>query len=740
MKNWKVLLFLLWGSVSALSQTPTYQYRLMNDLQVSSTVYEFDIYLKRTGATTLEIANTQAGLNFNTAIRNGGTLTFSIVAATSEFLAGQVPTAFSVDTTNSILRIQAKENPGSGNGTIVADTGNGIRFGRFRITDSAPFGSVTPNLSWNFISTGGKFPSRLSAYVSGIATDVTVQDSHKVNLVNPVLNTSISGVKFNDLNGDGIRDAGEPGLASWRIRLSTGGSQVDSMLTDGSGNYGFPNLANGTYTVSEQVQTGWIQTSTPASYTIVVSTGSFSANNNFGNFQLATIDGMKFNDVNGNGVKDVGDAGLSGWRIRLSKNGTQVDSALTDGSGNYTFGSLTAGTYTVSEAVQNGWTQTLPSSPGTYTVIVTSGTASTGNHFGNYQYGTINGQKFNDLNGNGAKDGGEGGLSGWKILLTGPISTSTFTDGSGNYSFGNLIAGSYTVSESLQSGWVQSFPSTPGTHVLSISSGSVYTNKDFGNFQPGSISGMKFHDVNGNGAKDGGESGLSNWRIRLALNGVPFDSALTDGSGNYTFVNLAPGRALVILVGEDGAVENRIIDVPPGLPPAIFVRASNYLSTRFQGKTIAEVQLFMKLEMDTLRRELDEVSAKIVETGIAVWSGESDADSKTLIVRGQANLLENTKAFEELEKIRKLFEDIENKRELVQLLGLAEAGEGVRIFIGSENKLFSMSGSSLIVAPYKNSDEKIVGVLGIIGPTRMNYARIIPMVDYTAKVVSRLLT
>jgi len=206
------------------------------------------------------------------------------------------------------------------------------------------------------------------------------------------------------------------------------------------------------------------------------------------------------------------------------------------------------------------------------------------------------------------------------------------------------------------------------------------------------------------------------------------------------FVNLAPGRALVILVGEDGAVENRIIDVPPGLPPSTFTRASNFLSTRFQGKTIAEVQLFMKLEMDTLRRELDEVSAKIVETGIAVWSGESDADSKTLIVRGQANLLENTKAFDDLEKIRKLFEDIENKKELVQLLGAAEGGEGVRIFIGSENKLFSMSGSSLIVAPYKNSDEKIVGVLGIIGPTRMNYARIIPMVDYTAKVVSRLLT
>lgn len=206
------------------------------------------------------------------------------------------------------------------------------------------------------------------------------------------------------------------------------------------------------------------------------------------------------------------------------------------------------------------------------------------------------------------------------------------------------------------------------------------------------------------------------------------------------FVNLAPGRALVILVSEDGAVENRVIDVPPGLPPSTFTRATNYLSTRFQGKTIAEVQRFMAEEMENLRHELDELSVRVVEAGIAVWSGDSDPDAKTLIVKGQANLLENATAVDDLERIRRLFDDIDNKRELVQLLGLAEAGEGVRIFIGSENRLFSLSGSSLIVAPYRNSAEKIVGVLGIIGPTRMNYARIIPMVDYTAKVVGRLLS
>ena len=206
------------------------------------------------------------------------------------------------------------------------------------------------------------------------------------------------------------------------------------------------------------------------------------------------------------------------------------------------------------------------------------------------------------------------------------------------------------------------------------------------------------------------------------------------------FVNLGPGRALVIVVGEDGGVENRVIEVPPGLPPSTFIKATNYLSTRFQGKTIAEVQRYVRDEVENLRRELDDVSARIVEAGIAVWSGGVDPDAKTLIVKGQANLIENAPAFADLERIRRLFDDIENKKELVQLLGAAEGGEGVRIFIGSENRLFSLSGSSLIVAPYRNSEEKIVGVLGIIGPTRMNYARIIPMVDYTAKVVGRLLT
>jgi heat-inducible transcriptional repressor len=133
------------------------------------------------------------------------------------------------------------------------------------------------------------------------------------------------------------------------------------------------------------------------------------------------------------------------------------------------------------------------------------------------------------------------------------------------------------------------------------------------------------------------------------------------------------------------------------------------------------------------------LTQKVIEAGLATWSGAL-GDQKSLIVRGQANLLKDVDGLESLERIRQLFSDLETKRDLVQLLGLSERGEGVHIFIGSENKLFSLSGSSLIVAPFEDQRRTVVGVIGVIGPTRLNYARIIPMVDYTAKLVSRVLT
>ncbi len=206
------------------------------------------------------------------------------------------------------------------------------------------------------------------------------------------------------------------------------------------------------------------------------------------------------------------------------------------------------------------------------------------------------------------------------------------------------------------------------------------------------------------------------------------------------FVALEPTKAMVILVGEDGSVENRVLDLPPGLPPSTLVEASNYINSKMAGRTIVELQSLIRSEIDLKSVELDTLTQKVVEAGLATWSADEGNAEKSLIVRGRSNLLEDLTELEDLERIRHLFDDLENKRELIRLLGLAESAEGVRIFIGSENKLFSMSGSSLIISPYKDSEQKIVGVLGVIGPTRLNYARIIPMVDYTARVIGRFLT
>jgi heat-inducible transcriptional repressor len=205
------------------------------------------------------------------------------------------------------------------------------------------------------------------------------------------------------------------------------------------------------------------------------------------------------------------------------------------------------------------------------------------------------------------------------------------------------------------------------------------------------------------------------------------------------FVRLDAGKALIVLVGEGGSIENRIISLPQGLPASALIEASNYLNSRLKGSTLGEARLSVEEEIKARRAELDGLTAQVVQSGLAQWSGGKD-DTKSLVIRGQSHLLEDLKAVEDLERVRLLFDDLEAKRDIMQLLTLAEQAEGVRIFIGSENQLFSMSGSSLIVAPFRDTEHKIVGVLGVIGPTRLNYARIIPMVDYTARLVGRLLT
>jgi heat-inducible transcriptional repressor len=183
---------------------------------------------------------------------------------------------------------------------------------------------------------------------------------------------------------------------------------------------------------------------------------------------------------------------------------------------------------------------------------------------------------------------------------------------------------------------------------------------------------------------------------------------------------------------------DRVLTLPPGVPASSLIEASNFLNARIRGRTLAEARLELETALTQNRAELDQLTQKVIAAGIASWSG-GDSDDRQLIVRGHANLLEDLHALEDLERVRLLFGDLETKRGVIDLLGRAERAEGVRIFIGSENKLFSLSGSSTIIAPYSDAAGHIVGVLGVIGPTRLNYARVIPMVDYAARIVSQML-
>jgi heat-inducible transcriptional repressor len=203
------------------------------------------------------------------------------------------------------------------------------------------------------------------------------------------------------------------------------------------------------------------------------------------------------------------------------------------------------------------------------------------------------------------------------------------------------------------------------------------------------------------------------------------------------FVRLEPERALAVLVAEDGSVENRVIRIPLGLPPSALVEAGNYLNARIRGRTLAEATARIEAEHAQVEAELGELTTRLVDAGLATWTGIGEQPQ--LIVRGQANLLEDVHALEDMERLRSLFADLETKKDVIDLLSRAESGDGVRIFIGSENKLFSLSGSSMIAAPFRDGQQRIVGVLGVIGPTRLNYARVVPMVDYTARVVGKLM-
>ncbi|HIJ38473.1 MAG TPA: heat-inducible transcriptional repressor HrcA [Rhodospirillaceae bacterium] len=209
------------------------------------------------------------------------------------------------------------------------------------------------------------------------------------------------------------------------------------------------------------------------------------------------------------------------------------------------------------------------------------------------------------------------------------------------------------------------------------------------------------------------------------------------GLKHIEFVPLGPCRALVVMVTDDGVVENRVLDLPREVTPSVLVEAGNYLNARVVGRTLDEAREQIRNDLETHRSQLDSLTSKVVSAGLATWAG--GGDGAQLIVRGQSHLLDDVTALDELERIRGLFEALETKETLLRLLDLTNRAEGVQIFIGAEHDLFKVSGCSVIVAPYHNSRDQIVGAIGVIGPTRINYARIIPLVDYTAKVIGRLI-
>lgn len=232
-------------------------------------------------------------------------------------------------------------------------------------------------------------------------------------------------------------------------------------------------------------------------------------------------------------------------------------------------------------------------------------------------------------------------------------------------------------------------------------------------------------------------------RVGQALSGITRSASLVltpkheAPIRHVEFVSLAPDRALVVLVFGDGHVENRVFTPPPGQTPSSMREAANFLNAMAEGRALSDLRRQFRQDLARRRQEIDQLARDLVESGIAVWDNPQDGQER-LIVRGRSNLIGPEAA--DVERVRELFDDLERKRDIVEFLELAEGGEGVRIFIGSENKLFSLSGSALVVSPYMNADRKIIGAIGVIGPTRLNYGRVVPIVDYTAQLVGRLVS
>ncbi len=301
-------------------------------------------------------------------------------------------------------------------------------------------------------------------------------------------NITISGQAYNDLNGNGKEDPGEPGLQDWTIDLlDSSGNIVATTTTDASGDYSFADLGPGTYTVEEVIPAGWIvtQPASPGTYTVPATSGQDVPGLAFGDYQLVTYSGTVYNDLNGSGTIAPGDPGLAGWTVELLENGNVIATTTSAADGSYSFPDLTYGVYTIEEINTAGWYQTEPAQPFTYMVTATSGASQSGLNFGNFQLVNISGNVYNDLNGNGFPNPGEPGLQGWTVNLlnsAGNTVASVQTDANGNYAFDDVFAGSFTISEVVMSNWVQTQPLYPTTYAVTTQSGKNVASLTFGDF------------------------------------------------------------------------------------------------------------------------------------------------------------------------------------------------------------------------------------------------------------------
>lgn len=465
--------------------------------------------------------------------------------------------------------------------------------GSFRVTEDVPFGyRQTAPLD-------DRISRRLIAQGNGYFVLSCNNDFDGLNFGNQLIPNAIGGIKFEDLDADGVRDAGEPGLAGFTITLTStaaGGPAPRTTVTDANGNFLFENVTPGSYTLSETQRQGFSLT-VPAANSIPVTLAAdgSSINNVFGNFRgvlTGTISGTKFSDLNGNGVRDAGEPGLAG--VNITRTGSINDptgsplSVVTDASGNFSF-TVPFGVFTLSETVPAGFAQTAPPPPGTISATINFAQRSvTGLLFGNRPLeatGTISGVKFNDVNGNGVRDAGEPGLSGVTIRVTdagGVVRTAT-TDAAGAFSFTALPAGAFVVSEVVPTGFTQTAPAAPGTFSRNLAAGQTISDLLFGNrastspSDTGSITGRKILDFNGDGDVDAEDRGFEGIVFELRDAAGTVRTATSNANGDFTFSNLPAGTYVLTEVLPDNFFQTF-----PGSPTA----PGNYTITITTGQTV----------------------------------------------------------------------------------------------------------------------------------------------------------